>query len=334
MPYYGGRLFNLARTLGVMAIATAACQGRAGERGAEPPPASPPVAPPMATPLIGEPAPVRPVLSVKLIDPGREPRRPLRYTSAPGTRQRVHLEATGNTDVEIGGLRSYSQQDADTDAWYTIEVVAARGDQLECEVAFERAEVIDWTRYVPGRINDLRRPLDLLRNYRYRFTVDRRGIANLPMFELPPELDTDRDRDLVWAITTEAARAEVALPDEPVGVGARWLTDEDDRGRMIVAGRWTNEIELVAIRGQRLELAIKREYQVPPQLLRLEARTVTGVSTTKSLARGHAVVDLGRLQPIEWRSETEFEFAGLAAELTEQTTIRVKVASSEGMSNR
>jgi hypothetical protein len=58
------------------------------------------------------------------------------------------------------------------------------------------------------------------------------------------------------------------------------------------------------------------------------------MSRTQSTSRGHAVVDLGSLQPVEWKSKTEFAVEGDAAQLTEQMPLRVVVSSSDAMTNR
>ena len=136
MPYYPSRLSILVRAQDVIAVAIvglacAVSDGCAADRDAAREPgagdASAAVVEtpsrPVASRLIGQPAPPEPGHAVELLDPGREPRRLLRYTASRGARQRVHLRGSGGSDVDIGGRRAYSANDVVTDAWFEIEVV-------------------------------------------------------------------------------------------------------------------------------------------------------------------------------------------------------------------
>ena len=355
MPYYPSRLSILRRAPNVMVVAiAAACAvvscasepasegstetdvGRRVEPAAAQRPAPAPGAP-VARPvsrLIGEPAPAEAEQIVTLVDAGREPRQLLRYTAERGVRQRIHMKGSGTSEVQIGGRRVYTQDEVATEAWFEVTVVAADADRLECDIRFERAMTTDWEKFQPGRATQMHRSLDRLGEHPYRFVMDRRGFVRLPPLVPPPEVDLDGDRNMAWTLVESAARAVVALPAEPVGIGARWRILEEDRGMLNMVGRASTDVELVARRGQRLELITARTYMVAPQVVDLRADIVSGMSRTQSSVRGPAVVDLGLLQPVDWRSKADFLMDGTWLELSERLPMRVVASGSDFLAPR
>jgi len=326
MPYYPPGLPIRHRALeGIVCAIALAASGCAPEApGAGEPDGGAPRAaePPFASPLIGEPAPPEPDLVLELVDPGREPRRPLRYGAGPGTRQRLRMKMRGGNEIFIGGRRALSQQDAVTDVWFSTEVEAAHGDRLDCQIRFDRAETIDWERFAPGRAHEYRRAVAGLDGQRYRFTADRRGFVELPPLELAP--DRDSDRDVVRATLESSVRSLVVLPAEPVGVGARWRTIEDDRGRMyFLSGRVRSEVELVAVRGRRIELSMSRSFDLPSQPVPQDRPLVLGFHGIQLESSGRAVIDLDLLHPVEMEGKVEYQIDGTQMQLTEQTPLRV-----------
>jgi hypothetical protein len=334
MPYYHRRLAILPRALAAASgVWLGSCHGGAPDPSAEAAAngTTEPVASTTAlapSRLIGEPAPVLPDLVVELLDPGREPRQLLRYAAAPGTRQRARYQVRGGNDLAIGGRHAYSQQGVTSESWLELKVVAVEGDRLDCEIRFERAETLDLDQLARGQPNPLRRSIDWMRSHRYRFTVDGRGfIHQMPPLDPPP--GNESDRDMARSVVNEAVRATVPLPAEPVGVGARWRLDEDDRGRLSMAGRVVTELELLAMRGRRLELSVRRRLSAADQILYLEPTRVMGASRIRWTSRGRAVIDLGLLQPVAWESETESELDVVSAVLGEQMPLRVRGTTFE-----
>lgn len=354
MPYYPPRLSILRCASNVMAVAAvglatscavlAGCAQPPSDGGPAPEvaraqpagraPAAP--APRFASRLIGEPAPHQPELEVALIDAGREPRSLLRYTAERGARQRVHIKGAGTSDLHVGGRLVYSQTEAATEAWFDVHVVAADADRIECEIRFERALTTDWEKFRPGRATEMRRPLERLGDHVYRFSMDRRGFVRLPPLELPPEMDVDGDRNVTWTLLEEAVRSIVMLPAEPVGIGARWRSVEEDRGRILMAGRLSTEVELVALRGRLLDLEISYTFIVAPQLLDLntDPGALSGVSRIQSAVRGGAAVDLGLFQPVDLQIRSSFQMDGVWHNRTEKLPMRVVASGSQSLASR
>jgi hypothetical protein len=283
---------------------------------------------PRASKLIGQPAPAEPAQVVELIDAGREPRRRLRYSAGPGTRQRVHLRGSLSSDTQLAGRRATAIPPQGSEAWFIVSVVAAQADRLECEIRFERATTIDLQQYATAGVGQ-ERTLDRLPGHAFRFSMDRRGFVQRPPLQLPPGLDVDRDRDLVWELLEGSLRAIVALPLEPVGPGARWRTLADDRGPLYISARVSTDVELVAVRGQRLELKQARAYAVPPEHSFIDIQLL-GFSRSQSEGGGQAVLDLSLVHPIEAQGRTEVRQEGVLLVLSEQ--IPMRAVSTETLS--
>jgi hypothetical protein len=337
MPYYQTGLAILSRAsvmIGIAAIfcAASSCQLAAGEPAGSPPAAAQPApaAAPAASRLIGEPAPVQPAFEVKLLDAGAEPRRTLRYEVAPGMRQRVDAHLSATTQIRVSGLPFYVERGPNADSRLVVEVVAADGDRLSCQLRVERAEATYSEGHESGFPRERRVSLDKLSGQAYPFATDRRGFVVPSMPEHLP--DRDRDRDVAWAILQGTVRSVVPLPEEPVGLGARWQISEESRVGITLSGRMITELELRAIRGRRLELDMKQTIVTPPQLLHLRSDSVGGVSRCRSQSHGRLVIDLGLLAPVERASETEFEFDGALNRLSEALPLHLLVAVSESMS--
>jgi hypothetical protein len=340
MPYYHSRLSILARLLGVMIAAAAAaglaaCSGGASRPGldreaSEVVEVAADEMPRFASRLIGQPVAERPAMVVELLDPGREPRTRMRFSPKPGTRQRIHSQLRGVSKIEVAGSLAYTQPGLTQQSWVELVVLADRGDGFDCELRVDRAESIDWEKYQPGSLDEVTRSLDRLRGQRHRFTADNRGLVNVALAELP--YDLEEDRDLARLILDDAMHPEVVLPSEPIGVGARWRMDAEDVGQTTMTGRAITELELVAVRGRRLELSLSRRLESPPQQLVLRKSILAGMSSGRSTSHGRAVIDLGMLQPIEWDCTTEHQMDGVVLGRLELMPFRARATATDSMS--
>jgi len=297
------------------------------------------VGPPMASRLIGEPAndrPARPV-EVELIDPGREPRRLLRYEAVGGTRQRIDRRMNTVSHLLIGGRPWFSQDGPNLDASLEIEVVAAEPDRLDCELRVERAEDVSWRGFESGRRHERRISRERLKSFVYRFSMDRRGFVRAPIVALSRELDRDEDRDVTGRVVEDTVRSIAMLPAEPVGVGARWRYVEDHRiglDELNLYGHTATEVEVRSMSGRRIDLATSHGFVLPAQVLLHRAGSVLGMSSGRSSWRGRAGLDLGFPHPLSWARKGDGQFDGDNVELADSFSLRVQVAVSESVTLR
>jgi hypothetical protein len=256
----------------------------------------------------------------------------LRYTAGPGARQRVHLKTSLAHETHLAGRRVTSIPPQLSEAWFVVSAVAAQADRIECEIRFERAVTVDWEVLAADRVGSAR-TLARLPGHAFRFTVDRRGFVHLPPLRLPPALDVDSDRDLVRDILQRSVRTIVALPDEPIGAGARWRLVEEDHGQFNMAARVSTDLELVAMRGQRVDLKVARAYSIPPQNTFVDIQLL-GFSRAQSESSGRAVVDLSLLHPIEARSRMALGVEGAVLVLAEEVPMRTVLTEAVSITAR
>jgi hypothetical protein len=194
------------RAVVAIVAALAACQGRPRERDATPPVEAARgvtldrTADPLAPPEIPLPAEVR----FRLLAPGAEPREPLRYRRAAAEERTITTTiATRSRVLADGAWGPLTEQPP------VRQALAARaeGDRLLLRVV----EPAPAWRALKGR--------------RATATIDARGrITALAFADVPgdagaPSGRPDGPRDELWQQLLGLA---VPLPDEPVGVGARW----------------------------------------------------------------------------------------------------------------
>lgn len=245
------------------------------------------------TGLIGEPVPPAERIRIELLEPGREPRRALRYRPAAGAEQRGQLHSEQVTEFVAAGRRLYSQKAPSTDSQFDIRVEAISGGRIDCSLGIDSIGTPEWDRLAPGRGEELQRSLSSLEGHRIRFQVDDRGrVAPLDL-ELPDEVGDARAiaANLVHGVTGSV----VPLPEEPVGPGARWRVVEDAPEVVGVAGPTVSEYTLTAASGDRLEIASTMQLPTAPQPLQLTSRQLVGYSGGRSRAATTAVVDLRRV---------------------------------------
>ena len=319
-------------TVGLLA-AMAAC----GESGAGPSDAAPREEARTATAavfeagLIGDPAPAEERFSARLLEPGGEPRRLLRYQVSAGDRQRGAFESESTMDVFTASRRLYTQRVPPTRTAFELTVESVDEDGFRCSLSIEEAESVDWERIAPGRGAELRRSLTALRGHEVPLRYDQRGVPGPLEFELPDSIE--EARGVALSVLRGAATSVISLPAEPVGPGARWEVSWRVPGMASMAGPLLMEYTLVSIRGDRLEIEVTMRLPTVHQPLEIRHNTITGYSGGGTVATGTARVDLRRLIPLELDTSMTIAIQGrilgveemsLSAEGTQTARLRAR----------
>ncbi len=183
--------------------------------------ASPVAAPPPPTSVTR--ATPSPTSSVKLLDPGAEPRRSLRYTFRPDRRERMAIELSTAISAESGGVRrdqtlapleialalQPTGVSPEGQARFTWRVESATTGSVDAATDPEIAD--GWSaQLVP------------VRGLSGSATVSSRGISEGVDMTAPAGLDGGPEAQMVVQVVQMLRDAAAPLPDEPVGLGARW----------------------------------------------------------------------------------------------------------------
>jgi hypothetical protein len=153
-----------------------------------------------------EPAPP----TIKLIEPGKEPRQVLRLKAKPGDTETVVMRIEMNNEMEMGGTRRAMPKNppAAITTRVVIDSVGPEGD-IHCTVTIVRAEAA---------------ALAGMYGLTYKMVVSDRGfVRSFDMLSAKPTNPTVGQ--WVKNVSDSFSKTSMPLPEEPVGVGAKWQSE-------------------------------------------------------------------------------------------------------------
>lgn len=278
------RLLALAVILGVGSLAGVRADDAPGA-----PPAAPP-APPAA-------APARPTPTLTLLEAGAEPRSALRLKLAVGHKEKgsVKMSMSGTSNGTPLPLPNLTMNMA-----MEVVDVNAKGE-ARYSMAFGDVSVDVGEGGPPGMKDAMDAAYDLLKRATFGATVTARGETKDVSFQLPDDAPEMMKAALAGTMDNLKDFGPILLPEEPVGVGARWKL-----AMTMTSGGLTMDqtmlYTLTSRQGDRVELAGVLEQTGKPQEMKNpmlpEGLKMELVSST---ATGTAAMtfDLTRLAPVQ-----------------------------------
>jgi hypothetical protein len=285
------------RTLAVAALLAGACGQAAPAR------RSSPAVPRAADPNSDEvalSANVPPLLiaEVRLIDPGAQPRKALRYHPRAGQTEPLLLELSTTLVLSVGEM---SAPEVRTPVVrLTIDLVPLTVDghgRMSLQGTLLAAEVRAGS--APAAIDRaIAADLERLVHTRFAARVSSRGLLEALAFPLPSDANPQIVTMAAWI--REALRLLLPpLPDEPVGRGARW----EGRRRAQVGpadADQTSVYTLTGLEDTQVRLAVKLGFSAgeqTPQVAGLPPGATLKLSSLTGTGAGTVELDPGRLQP-------------------------------------
>lgn len=189
------------------------------------PPAAPPEAPP-AEPVKAEPEATKPPEavppSVKLLDAGAGPKKPLRYKFKAGVTEYLTM------DLKMAMTMSIGDKSAPKAGLPTVQTtmkldateLTPEGD-LRCAFSAEKIEVLKDAPLDPKAREAFEQELAGLVGMRGKARVTPRGVATEADFELPPTA-SPKLRAQMDSMRDAIRQMYVPFPEEEVGRGAKW----------------------------------------------------------------------------------------------------------------
>lgn len=256
-------------------------------------PAAPVQTPAMAGyPALGEPA------IVTVVDPGAEPRRPLRYVVAPSHRAsaRVSMGMTMTTHAQ-GEQRRAPVPPMLIDIALGVTAVDPDGT-ISYDLTFTSFDVED-TGADPAAVAAMRAILSGIAGLTGSATVSDRGVTRAF------RLDTDRLKDprmkqAIGQAMSSVDNLSIPLPEEAVGVGARWEARQvtlSDGIHVFQKAAFTVE----SIEQQAVVLKSQLEQLAPPQLMSnagLPSGTKMRLDSLTGSGSGTLAIRLDELMPM------------------------------------
>jgi hypothetical protein len=248
---------------------------------------------------------------VELLAPGAQPRQELRFQPKVNTKQITTI--TTNMDA-VGSLSGQPMPSIKIPTSVmkletTITQVDANGD-IHSQFSFTDADVMPAPDSPPEMVNALRSALKLLVGLKGTSIVDNRGQIKAGNIELPEASDPITNQ-LFKQISNSLAQASSPLPQEAIGIGAKWRV----ASQLNVSGINLSQstiYELVALKDNVATFNVSLEQQAQSQQLSLPGMPTGATLTLKSLksqGQGQIVVPLDMAIParstISVRSQNE-----------------------------
>jgi hypothetical protein len=248
---------------------------------------------------------------VKLLAEGKDPKFPLRYKPAKGSREEMIMTIGTKMSMSVNGVELPSQKLPGQKLVAALKVleVTKEGD-IHQQVVFDKVELTD-TQDVPEPLLEmLGETLKGIAGMKGSAVVTDRGITKTA------EIAAGKDASPLMLQTIDNLSRSLEsfaspVPEEAVGTGARWeVTQETELNGVRLRQKATYELVLITGTLRRLRFEVKQEadeqeIQPPgvPAKMRLKGLTGSG--------KGEMLVDLTQLSPRKstFDLSTEFELS-------------------------
>ena len=266
---------------------------------------------------------------VNLLETGREPRQALRYPSSPtpphrvsvGLRLGMKMEVPGSPvpPIDMPGLR------------LLFDVQSARdGERIRYQLKLSDADLTGTDNAHPSLLAEMRKGVDLLVGASGQLDVDPQGrVSGLSLAQpsgLGPELS-----QFLSSARLAMADMVVPLPEEAVGIGAKWeAIDTVTQGGISV--REKTHYELVALDGPRALVRTRTVQSADRQrafLPGLPEGVTAEVVSLRGTGTGEIELDLRRLVPGNAREEIDVDISFVVRQ--GQTERAMSLTSESGL---
>lgn len=234
--------------------------------------------------------------SLALVDPGAEPRRPLRFHPTTGTTEQVRMTMGMASQMAMGGTTMPAMKippmildldlevlevEADGDIRYRFTIAdtgVGAGQDLGADVVAAMSAAMQPLEGTSGEVT-------------VSPTGVSRGATLTPSAGADPQMVADMRKSMV--------NASAPLPEEPVGVGARWtLTSDLDEGGLQL--QQVASYELVELTDTTITLRVDVQQSAEPQEFApdgLPPGATAKLSHMRSKGSGSTVLQFDRVMP-------------------------------------
>ncbi len=203
-------------------------------------------------------------VQVQVISPGTGSREQLRLRPAIGSRQTSTITLKLDPGGELSGLIPTIKLTLDL----LVTQVDANGD-IHFRFSYKNLDVVA----EPGSLGDseaanlMRSALNPLIGINGTVVLDNRGKTKITNLDLPRELDVE-SRQLFEQISSSLEQLSSPLPEEAVGLGARWRVSQ----ALTIGGinlRQDAIYEIVSLENNLIQLKVLMEQEAPAQAIKI-----------------------------------------------------------------
>lgn len=296
---------RLRTSLAAAALLAFACQPNKDQPQADAKPAVPApkdaTTPTTPTTPTGEPAPAGDGAIITLLDPGAEPREPLRLQLSAGQAQNMTMTMRMGMEMAMGPNKMPKTSIPPMQMVMSLSVkeITPEGD-IKSEFSLDKIDVLPDPSAMPGVVDQLKSMLGTMQKISGTSTITPRGIVKSADFQLPDDLNP-QIKQTMDGMRQQVNQMSVPFPEEALGIGAKWTVRQnlEQQGmKLSQTATW----ELKERSGTVVKLASTIVQEAAPQnvsapgmppgaSVRLESLNSSGSGTTD--------VDLAKVAPIK-----------------------------------
>ncbi|MDX2088794.1 MAG: DUF6263 family protein [Kofleriaceae bacterium] len=253
------------------------------------------VQPAAADRLPDAPVSTVPAPTVKLIDAGKNPTKPLRFTVKKGLKKVVVTTMRMGLEMDLGAGGSQRQDIPVLEMIFDMKVtdVLPNGD-IRYEMVFRKPRAVPDAKTPPNvlaAIDDSVKDLAGVKGYSL---VSNRGFVKEASFDVPPNAPPTAQQ-MFKSMEQSFSQLAAPMPEEAVGVGAKWETTTALNANGIAMTQVATNT-LVSFAGNKATLDIKLVQTAKPQKITTNGITADLHSYTAN-GGGRTHLDLSALMP-------------------------------------
>jgi hypothetical protein len=237
---------------------------------------------------------------VTVLDPGATPRAALRYVLAPGTTQDIDYSFNTRLSQTVDG-ETASGSIPQIDMSMTAGVTAVAPDGAVTVPVSIGDIVVDEDAVGGDQVADA---VEALTGFEMALTITDRGEVLSADAEIPDDLEETASQ-LLQQFVDQARSFTVPLPEEEVGVGARWkaVAESTISG---ISLRQTARYEVVDMDADSVDLDVTISQRAPRQTV-LDPVSGEEVELLKSTGTGDGTITIAFDSPLPSESETHVQ---------------------------
>ena len=261
--------------------------------------AAPAAAAPGAQPEAVKPASA-PAAEVKLLAPGAEPRKVLRLHAKAGDKHTVTITLKTGLDMQVGGMdgQMVKMPALKMVMDSTVKNVLTNGD-FAYETVMTDVSLTEDADAMPMMVEAMKSMMGGLKGLSVSGTTSNRGLDKETEGKAPADLDPQM-RQAMEQMNESFSQTRVGLPEEAVGVGAKWEVKMKIKTQGVTADEVAT-YELVSLEGDRATTKVSVKQNAANQKIQNPFMPGMEMEVVKMAAKGtgEVTLDLGQLTPSE-----------------------------------
>jgi hypothetical protein len=237
--------------------------------------------------------------TIKLLEPGAEPRRQLRYKLVQGAKETLVMSMDTSIRTEAPGMPAPTIKIPTMAMTMELEVTEVLGEhEARYQFVLSESKVTGGDDVMPQLVEMTQAALDQAKGMRGTAIVDSRGFNRDATMELPSTIDPQM-RQTLENTMQGMDQMSSPLPEEAVGMGAKWeLYQQIEQNGMKVDQ--VTLFELVALEGDKGKLSATVTQKAGQQAIDAPGMMGATAELLKLSSTGSGTIefDLGRLVPM------------------------------------